>query len=31
MTRQIIHTEDAPSTQAYSQAVRGGGLIFVSG
>ena len=31
MTRQIIYTEDAPSTQAYSQAVRGGGLIFVSG
>lgn len=31
MTRQIIHTEDAPSTQAYSQAVRGAGLIFVSG
>jgi len=31
MTRQIIHTAGAPSAQAYSQAVRGGGLIFVSG
>jgi 2-iminobutanoate/2-iminopropanoate deaminase len=29
--RQIIHTGDAPASPAYSQAVRGGGLVFVSG
>ncbi len=31
MTRQIIETDDAPRNPAYSQAVRAGGLIFVSG
>jgi 2-iminobutanoate/2-iminopropanoate deaminase len=32
MPRQIIHTSDAPApSKAYSQAVRAGGLIFVSG
>jgi 2-iminobutanoate/2-iminopropanoate deaminase len=29
--RAIIRTGDAPSSPAYSQAVRGAGLIFVSG
>ena len=31
MTRQIIRTGSAPAAPAYSQAVRGGGLVFVSG
>lgn len=31
MTREIIHTTDAPSSPAYSQAVRAAGLVFVSG
>ena len=32
MAKEIIHTEEAPKSLAgYSQAVRAGGLIFVSG
>jgi 2-iminobutanoate/2-iminopropanoate deaminase len=31
MTRQIVRTEKAPQNAAYSQAVRAGGLVFVSG
>lgn len=31
MTRDIIRTSEAPSSPAYSQAVRAGGLVFVSG
>ena len=31
MTRQIIRTDSAPAAAAYSQAVRAGGLVFVSG
>ncbi|MFN4312327.1 MAG: RidA family protein [Ferrovibrio sp.] len=31
MTRDIIHTAEAPSSPAYSQAVRAAGLVFVSG
>ena len=31
MTRQLIETDGAPRNPAYSQAVRAGGLIFVSG
>jgi 2-iminobutanoate/2-iminopropanoate deaminase len=31
VTRQIIQTAGAPAAPAYSQAVRGGGLVFVSG
>ena len=31
MARDIIKTEAAPTSQFYSQAVRGAGLIFVSG
>ena len=32
MSKQIIHTDDAPKSLAgYSQAVRAGSLIFVSG
>ena len=32
MTKQIIHTDQAPKSLAgYSQAVKAGGLIFVSG
>ena len=31
VTKQIVHTDDAPASPAYSQAVRGGGLVFVSG
>jgi 2-iminobutanoate/2-iminopropanoate deaminase len=31
MPRQIVHTTAAPASPAYSQAVRGGGLVFVSG
>ena len=31
VTKQIVHTGDAPASSAYSQAVRGGGLVFVSG
>jgi 2-iminobutanoate/2-iminopropanoate deaminase len=29
--REIIRTAQAPAAPAYSQAVRGGGLVFVSG
>ncbi|MEP6763248.1 MAG: Rid family hydrolase [Gemmatimonadaceae bacterium] len=31
MSRNIIHTNSAPASPAYSQAVRAAGLIFVSG
>jgi 2-iminobutanoate/2-iminopropanoate deaminase len=31
MTREIIRTDQAPKSAFYSQAVRAGGLIFVSG
>lgn len=31
MAREIIRTTDAPSSPAYSQAVRAAGLVFVSG
>jgi 2-iminobutanoate/2-iminopropanoate deaminase len=31
MTRDIVRTDDAPSSPLYSQAVRAAGLIFVSG
>jgi 2-iminobutanoate/2-iminopropanoate deaminase len=31
VTKQIVHAGDAPAASAYSQAVRGGGLVFVSG
>jgi 2-iminobutanoate/2-iminopropanoate deaminase len=31
MTRVIVYTEDAPSSTAYSQAVKAGGLVFVAG
>ena len=31
MARDIVRTGDAPSSPFFSQAVRGGGLIFVSG
>ena len=31
MARDIIRTGDAPSSPVFSQAVRAGGLIFVSG
>ncbi len=31
MVKRIIHTDNAPSTAVYSQAVQAGGLIFVSG
>ena len=31
MTRQLIETDGAPRNPAHSQAVRAGGLIFVSG
>ena len=31
MTKQIIHTEMAPSSPLYSQAVRAGSTIYVSG
>src|SRR5258705_10766079 len=31
MTKQIIHTDKAPQSTAYSQAVKAAGLIFVSG
>jgi 2-iminobutanoate/2-iminopropanoate deaminase len=31
MSREIIQTADAPRSPAYSQAVKVGGLIFVSG
>lgn len=31
MTRQIIRTPDAPRSASYSQAVKAGGLVFVSG
>jgi 2-iminobutanoate/2-iminopropanoate deaminase len=29
--RDIVHTDKAPASPAYSQAVRAGGLVFVSG
>ena len=31
MTKQIITTDQAPSSPLYSQAVKAGGLVFVSG
>ncbi|HEY7274392.1 MAG TPA: RidA family protein [Trebonia sp.] len=31
MPRQVVQTSDAPASPVYSQAVRGGGLVFVSG
>jgi 2-iminobutanoate/2-iminopropanoate deaminase len=31
MTRDIVGTDDAPSSILYSQAVRAAGLVFVSG
>src|SRR6185369_5730785 len=31
MTKKIINTDRAPKSAAYSQAVKAGGLIFVSG
>ena len=31
MTREIIKTDGAPKSPAYSQAVRSGGFVFVSG
>ena len=31
MTKQIVRTGAAPASPAYSQAVLGGGLVFVSG
>jgi enamine deaminase RidA (YjgF/YER057c/UK114 family) len=31
VARDIIRTGDAPSSSIFSQAVRAGGLIFVSG
>jgi 2-iminobutanoate/2-iminopropanoate deaminase len=31
MTRDIVRTDDAPSSVLYSQAVRAAGLVFVSG
>jgi 2-iminobutanoate/2-iminopropanoate deaminase len=31
MPKQIVHTAGAPASPAYSQAVLGGGLVFVSG
>ena len=31
MPKQIVHTTAAPASSAYSQAVLGGGLVFVSG
>jgi 2-iminobutanoate/2-iminopropanoate deaminase len=31
MPRQIVRTIDAPASPVHSQAVRGGGLVFMSG
>ena len=31
MTREIIQTDGAPTSPAYSQAVKSGGFVFVSG
>src|ERR1700722_4406325 len=31
MTREIVTTSDAPDSSFYSQAVKAGGLVFVSG
>jgi len=31
MTREIIRTDRAPKSPSYSQAVKAGGLVFVSG
>ena len=31
MTRQIIHTGDAPASPAYSQAVKAGNTVYVAG
>ncbi|MDI2124633.1 RidA family protein [Yinghuangia seranimata] len=31
MSRHIVRTPDAPASSVYSQAVRGAGLVFVSG
>ncbi|SRR5258706_2374935 len=31
MTKEIIHTDKAPKSPAYSQAVKAAGLVFISG
>ena len=31
MTKEIVHTDRAPSSPSYSQAVRAAGLVFVAG
>lgn len=31
MTKTIVNTDNAPKTSVYSQAVKAGGLVFVSG
>jgi 2-iminobutanoate/2-iminopropanoate deaminase len=31
MTREVVFTENAPRSAVYSQAIRAGGLVFVSG
>jgi len=31
MNRQVVHTSEAPSSPLYSQAVKAGGLVFLSG
>ena len=31
MAKIIVNTDDAPKSAAYSQAVKAGGLVFVSG
>jgi 2-iminobutanoate/2-iminopropanoate deaminase len=31
MTKEIVHTDRAPASPAYSQAVKAAGLVFVSG
>jgi reactive intermediate/imine deaminase len=31
MSREVIRTDDAPSSPLYSQAVKAGGFLFVSG
>ena len=31
MTRDIVNTPNAPSSSLYSQAVKAGGLVFISG
>jgi 2-iminobutanoate/2-iminopropanoate deaminase len=31
VTRELVQSDDAPQNSAYSQAIKAGGLIFVSG